>query len=165
MALDDDTLKQLLDTLDKFVTRRLRPLESQVGADDNIPDDVIEEMKALGLFGLTIPEQYGGLGLNMSEEVAVARVFGHTSPAFRSAFGTNVGIGSQSLVIDGTEEQKQKYLPKMATGEVIGSFCLTEPDAGSDAAAVRMTAKLDGDHYVLNGTKRFITNPCKKSRN
>jgi acyl-CoA dehydrogenase len=161
MALDDDTLKQLLDTLDKFVTRRLRPLESQVGADDNIPDDVIEDMKALGLFGLTIPEQYGGLGLNMSEEVAVARVFGHTSPAFRSAFGTNVGIGSQSLVIDGTEEQKQKYLPKMATGEVIGSFCLTEPDAGSDAAAVRMTAKLDGDHYVLNGTKRFITNAPK----
>jgi acyl-CoA dehydrogenase len=161
MALDDDTLKQLLDTLDKFVTRRLRPLESQVGAEDNIPDDVIEEMKALGLFGLTIPEQYGGLGLNMSEEVAVARVFGHTSPAFRSAFGTNVGIGSQSLVIDGTEDQKQKYLPKMATGEVIGSFCLTEPDAGSDAAAVRMTAKLDGDHYVLNGTKRFITNAPK----
>ncbi|MDG1207408.1 MAG: acyl-CoA dehydrogenase family protein, partial [Pseudomonadales bacterium] len=158
MALDTETLNQLLDTIDKFVTQRLRPLESQVGNDDAIPDDVIQEMRDLGLFGLTIPENYGGLGLNMSEEVAVAQVFGHTSPAFRSVFGTNVGIGSQSLVIDGTEEQKQKYLPKMATGEIIGSFCLTEPEAGSDAASVRTTAKKQGDVYVINGTKRYITN-------
>lgn len=158
MALDNDTLKQLLDTLERFVNERLVPLESQVGNEDRIPDDVIEDMKQLGLFGLTIPEEYGGLGLNMSEEVAVARVFGHTSPAFRSAFGTNVGIGSQSLVIDGTEEQKQYYLPKMATGEIIGSFCLTEPEAGSDAAAVRTSAVKDGDGYRINGTKRYITN-------
>jgi acyl-CoA dehydrogenase len=161
MALDDATLKQLLDTVEKFVTERLRPLESQVGLEDAIPDEVIEEMKVMGLFGLTIPEQYGGLGLNMSEEVAVAQVFGHTSPAFRSVFGTNVGIGSQSLVIDGTEEQKQAYLPGMATGEIIGSFCLTEPDSGSDAASVKTTAKKNGDHYILNGTKRFITNAPK----
>ncbi len=161
MALDKETLKQFLDTLERFVEQRLRPLESQVGSEDRIPDDVFEEMKTLGLFGLTIPEQYGGLGLNMSEEVAVARVFGHTSPAFRSAFGTNVGIGSQSLVIDGTQAQKKHYLPRMATGEIIGSFCLTEPDAGSDAASVRMTAKKDADSYVLNGTKRFITNAPK----
>ena len=161
MALDAETLEQFLDTIGKFVDNRLRPLESQVGAEDRIPDDVIEEMKELGLFGLTIPEEYGGLGLNMSEEVAVARVFGHTSPAFRSVFGTNVGIGSQSLIIDGTEEQKRQWLPGMATGEIIGSFCLTEPDAGSDAAAVRTTAKRDGDVYVLNGTKRFITNAPK----
>ena len=145
MALDQDTLKQLLDTLDRFVNERLRPLESKVGNEDKVPEEIVDEMKALGLFGLTIPEKYGGLGLNMSEEVAVARVFGQTSPAFRSTFGTNVGIGSQSLVIDGTEEQKQHYLPRMATGEIIGSFCLTEPDAGSDAAAVRMTAVKDGD--------------------
>ncbi len=158
MALDEETLGQFLDTLGRFVDRRLRPLESQVGTEDKIPEEVIEEMKELGLFGLTIPEEFGGLGLNMSEEIAVARVFGHTSPAFRSAFGTNVGIGSQSLVIDGTIEQKQHYLPRMATGEIIGSFCLTEPEAGSDAASVRMTAKKDGDHYLLNGTKRYITN-------
>ncbi|MFP6808661.1 MAG: acyl-CoA dehydrogenase family protein [Pseudomonadales bacterium] len=158
MALDQETLGQFLDTLSKFVDKRLRPLESQVGTEDKIPESVIEEMKALGLFGLTIPEEYGGIGLNMSEEVAVARVFGHTSPAFRSAFGTNVGIGSQSLVIDGTAEQKQHYLPRMATGEVIGSFCLTEPDAGSDAASVKMTARKDNGNYILNGTKRFITN-------
>ncbi len=158
MALDDQTLNQLLDTVDKFVNERLRPLESQVGEEDRIPDDVIVEMKALGFYGLTIPESYGGLGLNMSEEVEVARLFGHTSPAFRSAFGTNVGIGSQSLVIDGTEEQKQHYLPGMATGEIVGSFCLTEPEAGSDSAAVKTTARKQGDDYVLNGTKRYITN-------
>jgi acyl-CoA dehydrogenase len=161
MALDADTLKQLLDTVEKFVENRLRPLESKVGAEDMIPDDVIQDMRELGLFGLTIPEAYGGLGLNMSEEVAVARVFGHTSPAFRSIFGTNVGIGSQALIIDGTEAQKQQYLPAMATGEIIGSFCLTEPDAGSDAASVRLTAKRDGTDYLLNGTKRYITNAPK----
>ncbi|XOV88553.1 MAG: acyl-CoA dehydrogenase family protein [Pseudomonadota bacterium] len=161
MALDKETLGQLLDTIDKFVENRLRPLESQVGMDDAIPDDVIEEMKALGLFGLTIPEEYGGLGLNMSEEVAVARAFGHTSPAFRSVFGTNVGIGSQALIIDGSHEQKQAYLPKMATGECIGSFCLTEPESGSDAASVRTTARKEGDYYRLNGTKRYITNAPK----
>ncbi len=161
MALDKETLGQLLDTIDRFVENRLKPLESQVGMDDAIPDDVIEEMKALGLFGLTIPEEYGGLGLNMSEEVAVARAFGHTSPAFRSVFGTNVGIGSQALIIDGSAEQKQAYLPKMATGECIGSFCLTEPESGSDAASVRTTAKKEGDYYRLNGTKRYITNAPK----
>jgi len=158
MALDSDTLQQLLDTLSRFVDERLRPLESQVAQDDAIPEDVIRDMKDLGLFGLTIPEAYGGLGLNMQEEVAVARVFGRTSPAFRSAFGTNVGIGSQSLVIDGTEAQKQHYLPKMATGDIVGSFCLSEPEAGSDAASVRTTARKDGDDYIINGTKRYITN-------
>ena len=158
MALDSDTLQQLLDTLSRFVSERLRPLESQIAADDRIPDTIVKEMKDLGLFGLTIPLEYGGLGLNMQEEVAVARVFGRTSPAFRSAFGTNVGIGSQSLVIDGTEAQKQYYLPKMATGEIVGSFCLSEPEAGSDAASVRTTAVKDGDAYVINGTKRYITN-------
>jgi acyl-CoA dehydrogenase len=154
MALDQETMDQLLNTVDRFVEQRLRPLESQVGENDKIPDDVIEEMKQLGFYGLTIPEAYGGLGLNMSEEIQVVRLFGHTSPAFRSAFGTNVGIGSQSLVIDGTEAQKQQYLPKMATGEIVGSFCLTEPEAGSDAASVKMTAVKVGSNYRLNGTKR-----------
>jgi len=161
MAIDESTLQQLLDTLEKFVTNRLRPLESQVGTQDAMPDDLIEEMRKLGLFGLSIPEEYGGLGLNMTEEVAATRILGHTSPAFRSIFGTNVGIGSQSLVIDGTEQQKRHYLPKMATGEIIGSFCLTEPDAGSDAASVQLEARLDGDHYLLNGSKRYITNAPK----
>jgi acyl-CoA dehydrogenase len=158
MALDKETLNQFLDTVSKFVDTRLKPLESQVAHDDKMPDELVEEMKAMGLFGLTIPEQYGGLGLNMAEEVKVIAIMGRTSPAFRSVFGTNVGIGSQAIVIDGTEEQKSHYLPRMATGEIIGSFCLTEPDAGSDAGSLKLSAVREGDDFILNGTKRFITN-------
>jgi len=163
MALDNETLNQLLDTIERFVRERLVPNENKVADDDAIPDDLIAEMKELGLFGLSIPEEYGGLGLTMEEEVQVAFLLGGTSPAFRSLLGTNNGIGSQGIVIDGTEEQKKYYLPKMATGEIIGSFALTEPDSGSDAASLKTTAIRDGDDYVLNGTKRFITNAPEAS--
>ncbi|AZT82540.1 acyl-CoA dehydrogenase [Marinobacter sp. NP-4(2019)] len=158
MALDRDTLNQFVDTVRRYVRDRLIPLEMQVAEEDRIPDDVIDEMKDMGLFGLSIPEEFGGLGLTMSEEVAVIQEMGYTSPAFRSMFGTNVGIGSQGIVIDGTPEQKAKYLPLMASGELIGSFALTEPDAGSDAGSVATTARRDGDHYIINGSKRYITN-------
>jgi acyl-CoA dehydrogenase len=156
--LDPETLSQLLDTVRRFVRERLVPNEARIAEEDAIPAKIIAEMRALGLFGLSIPEAYGGLGLTMSEEVQVAFELGQTSPAFRSMIGTNNGIGSQGIVMDGTEEQKQKYLPKLATGEIIGSFALTEPDAGSDAASLRTTARRSDDAYVLNGTKRFITN-------
>lgn len=158
MALDADTLNQLLSTLERFVRDRLIPLEAQVSEQDLIPPEVVEEMKALGLFGMTIPVEYGGLGLAMEEECRAVQVLGRAAPAFRSVFGTNNGIGSQGLVMDGTEEQKNHYLPKMATGEIIGSFALTEPDVGSDSGAVKTTAVADGDEFVLNGTKRYITN-------
>jgi acyl-CoA dehydrogenase len=115
-------------------------------------------MRQLGLFGLTIPEEFGGLGLTMEEEVRVLFELCKTSPAFRSIIGTTVGIGSQGILMDGTPEQKAQYLPRLATGELIASFALTEPDAGSDAASLRTTAILEGDHYLVNGTKRFITN-------
>jgi acyl-CoA dehydrogenase len=115
-------------------------------------------MRELGLFGISIPEQYGGLGLNMEEEALLMLEIGRAAPAFRSIFATNVGIGAQGIVIDGTEAQKEKYLPQLASGQMIGSFALTEPDIGSDAGSVRTSAVRDGDHYVLNGTKRFITN-------
>jgi len=161
MALDLDTREQLIDTVRRFVTERLRPLEAKVAEDDAMPADVVEEMKALGLFGLSIPEQYGGLDLSMEDECLVAIELGRTSPAFRSTFGTNVGIGSQGLCMFGTEAQKQKYLPGIASGEIITSFALTEPEAGSDSANVQTRAVLDGDAYVLNGAKRFITNANK----
>jgi acyl-CoA dehydrogenase len=118
-------------------------------------------MRELGLFGLTIPQEYGGMGLACEEEVQVAMALGRTSPAFRSVIGTNLGIGSQGLVIDGTPEQKEKYLPGLASGALIGSFALTEPEAGSDAASLRTSARRDGDHYVINGTKRYITNATR----
>ncbi len=158
MALDAETLNQLIATLERFVAERLIPLEARISEEDRIPPEVIEEMKQLGLFGMTIPEAYGGLGLSTEEECRVVQVLGRTSPAFRSVFGTNNGIGSQGLVMDGTEAQKSYYLPKMATGEIIGSFALTEPDVGSDSGAVKTSARPDGDDYVLNGTKRYITN-------
>jgi acyl-CoA dehydrogenase len=158
MSLDSDTLKQFLDTLDRFVRERLIPNEERVADDDKIPAELIQEIREMGLFGMAIPEEFGGLGLTMTEEVAAAFVLGQTSPAFRSLVGTNNGIGSQGIIIDGTPEQKAKYLPKLATGEIIASFALTEPEAGSDAGSLRTSARLDGDHYVLNGTKRYITN-------
>lgn len=158
MALDKDTLEQLTDLVRRYVAERLVPLEAQVAAQDHISDDVIEEMKEMGLFGLSIPEEYGGLGLSMSEEVAIIQEMGYTSPVFRSVFGTNVGIGSQGIIMDGTAQQKAQYLPLMASGELVGSFALTEPQAGSDAGAVVTSAVLEGDNYRINGTKRFITN-------
>lgn len=158
MIRDQETLDQLLAMVSRFVRERLVPAEQQVAEEDAIPEDILQEMKELGLFGLSIPEEYGGLGLTMEEEAMVAFEVGKTSPAFRSIFGTNNGIGAQGILIDGTEEQKRKYVPKLATGELIGSFCLTEPDVGSDAGAVKTRAERDGDHYILNGTKRFITN-------
>ena len=158
MALDQDILDHLLETVRRFVKNRLVPLEAQVAETDQIPESIIDEMRDLGLFGLTIPEQYGGLGLNTEEECQVAIELGYTSAAFRSIIGTNNGIGSQGLIMDGTEEQKELYLPRLATGEIIGSFALTEPNVGSDSAKVQTKATKDGNHYILNGTKRWITN-------
>ena len=158
MIRDEQMLEQLLSTLRDFVQNELRPLEHEVDETDAIPEHIVQQMREMGLFGLTIPEEFGGLGITMEEEVRVAFELGHTSAAFRSLIGTNNGIGSSGILIDGTEEQKQKYLPRYASGEIIGSFCLTEPDSGSDAAALKTSAVKDGDFYILNGTKRFITN-------
>ena len=158
MIRDPETLNALLDTVNRFVRERLVPAEALVSETDEIPADIVREMKEMGLFGLTVPEEFGGLALTMEEEVEVMLAMGQTSPCFRSLFGTTVGIGSQGIVFDGTPEQKAKYLPPLATGELIASFALTEPEAGSDAASLRTTAIRDGDHYVVNGTKRYITN-------
>jgi acyl-CoA dehydrogenase len=151
---DQDTLNALLDAVNRFVRERLVPAEALVAETDEIPPDIVQEMKALGLFGMTVPEDYGGLGLTMEEESLVIIAMGQTSPCFRSLFGTTVGIGSQGILLDGTEAQKARYLPRLATGELIASFALTEPEA----ASLRTAAVRDGDHYVVNGTKRFITN-------
>ncbi len=158
MIRDPETMSAFVDSVRRFVTERLVPAEHTVAETDEIPEDIVADMKAMGMFGLTVPEAYGGLGLTMEEEALVMFEMGRTSPAFRSLFGTTVGIGSQGILIDGTQEQKDKYLPRLATGELIASFALTEPEAGSDAASLRTTAQREGDVYVINGTKRFITN-------
>ena len=155
---DPEIIAALRASLARFVRERLVPNEAIVAETDAIPPAIVDEMKALGLFGLSIPEEYGGLGLTMEEEVEVAFEIGKTSPAFRSLIGTNNGIGSQGIILDGTPEQKTFWLPKLASGELVASFALTEPGSGSDAASLVTSAKRAGDHYVLNGTKRFITN-------
>jgi acyl-CoA dehydrogenase len=157
-GLDSDVFEQLRTAVRRFVRERLVPLERKVDEDNAVPPSIIAEMRDLGIAGLTIPTDYGGLGLSSLEEAQIVMELGWTSPAFRSVFGTNIGIGAQGIVIDGTEEQRRAYLPALAAGELVSSFCLTEPEAGSDAASLRTTARRDGDGYVINGTKRFITN-------
>ena len=163
MIRDEETLNILLDSISRFVREVLVPNENLVAETDTIPPAIVAQMRELGLFGLSIPEAYGGLQLSMEEEVRVAFEIARTSPAFRSLIGTNNGIGSQGIVIDGTEAQKQHYLPKLAAGEIIGSFALTEAGSGSDAASLRTTAVRDGDFYILNGSKRYITNAPEAS--
>ncbi|MGE4451975.1 acyl-CoA dehydrogenase family protein [Castellaniella sp.] len=162
MALDHESFDLLLASVQRFIADRLVPAEDEVETRDEVPSDIVDDMKAMGLFGLSIPEEYGGIGLSMAQECAVAYELGRTSLAFRSVFGTNVGIGSQGILMDGTEAQKREILPRVASGDLIMSFALTEPDAGSDAASLKTRGQRvqdeSGSHYVLSGTKRFITN-------
>lgn len=158
MALDTETFSLFRDSVQRFIRDRLVPAEDQVERDDEVPADIVADMKDMGLFGISTPEEYGGSGLSMQQECKIVQDLGRTSFAFRSVLGTNVGIGSQGILMDGTEAQKREWLPRIASGDVISSFALTEPDAGSDAASLRTRADRDGDDYVLNGTKRFITN-------
>ncbi|ALS58724.1 acyl-CoA dehydrogenase family protein [Pandoraea norimbergensis] len=157
-GLDSESFALLLATVQRFIRERLVPAENDVEEDDEVPAALVEDMKEMGLFGLSIPEEYGGIGLSMAQEVRVAYEFGQTSLAFRSVFGTNVGIGSQGILMDGTDAQKSDLLPRVASGDLVMSFALTEPDAGSDPAALKTRAVLDGDTYVIDGVKRFITN-------
>lgn len=156
--VDVDTLQSMVDQTRRFVRDDLIPAEEWVEEHDEIPDHIVEKLRDFGYFGMTIPEQYGGLGLSMFEEVSVVCEIGYASPVFRSYFGTSNGVGTLGIIIDGTEEQRRKYLPRISAGDLIASFCLTEPGAGSDAAALATKATRDGDHYIINGTKRFTTN-------
>ena len=156
--MDTETFGLLKDQLARYVEERLIPAEDAVEEGDDIPPDIVSEFKAMGLFGLSVPEEFGGLGLTMAEESQLVRILTRASVTFRSLIGTTVGIGSQGIMIDGTAEQKATWLPKFATGEAIASFALTEPGAGSDAASLRCSAVREGDYYRINGTKRYITN-------
>lgn len=158
MPLDQETFHLLKASVQRFVQERLVPQEDYVEEHDEVPESVVGDMKELGLFGLSIPEEYGGIGLSMAQECEVVHELGQTALAFRSLVGTNIGIGSQGILMDGTEEQKTHYLPRIASGELIVAFALTEPDAGSDAASLKTRAVRDGDDYLISGTKRFITN-------
>jgi acyl-CoA dehydrogenase len=158
MAIDSESFSILLDAVRRFVRERLVPAENEVEEHDEVPAAIVDDMGKLGLFGLSIPEEFGGIGLSMAQECAVAYELGRTALAFRSVAGTNIGIGSQGILMDGTPEQKASWLPRIASGELIMSFALTEPDAGSDASSLKTRGVRDGDHYVLSGGKRYITN-------
>jgi acyl-CoA dehydrogenase len=148
----------VLSSVREFVRAQVVPLEDEIEAADEVPEKLREACKAMGLYGFAIPEAYGGIGLSMSEEVELAMELGWTTPSLRSLFGTNNGIAGQVLLAGGSDAQKQEWLPRLATGEVVASFALTEPDAGSDPSSLTTTAVRDGAEWVVTGTKRWITN-------
>ncbi len=150
--------KMMVDTVRRFVKKDLDPISQQVEDEDHIPEEIVQQMRELGLFGLSIPEQFGGLDVGVLGECLVYEELSKANACFRTRIGTNNGIGSQGIVLDGTDEQREKYLPLLASGEWTSCFALSEPEAGSDAANVQTTAVLDGDHWILNGLKHFITN-------
>lgn len=158
MIRDTAAFDETLQSLRRYVRERLIPREAEVEAGDEVPADLVEDMARLGFFGWSIPEAWGGAGMTTEELVLAAMELSQASVAFRARVGTNTGIGSEALVADGTPAQKDRYLPLLASGQLTGAFALTEPEAGSDATALKTTAVRDGDHYVLNGTKCFITN-------
>ena len=156
--MDSSELEEILGGVRRFVREVVVPLEPQIDDTDEIPAEVVAQAKAMGLYGFAIPEEYGGLGLSAHEEMQLVMELGWTTPSFRSLFGTNNGIAGHTLLEGGTPDQKKTYLPKLASGEWVASFGLTEPDAGSDPGSLRTRADRRGDDWVINGTKRYITN-------
>jgi len=153
-----EDLRMMQETMRRFVGKDLEPISRQLEEEGRIPEEIVQKMRELGLFGLPIPEEYGGLGLSTLGEILVYEELTKTNACFRSRIGTSNGIGSMGILMDGTEDQKQKYLPRIASGEWTAAFALSEPEAGSDAANIKTEAVLDGDRWVLNGMKHFITN-------
>ncbi|MBX3609211.1 MAG: acyl-CoA dehydrogenase family protein [Hydrogenophaga sp.] len=158
MIRDPDAFARLLTDVREFVRNECLPLEEQIDIDDQIPEALVQRMREVGLFGHSIPEAYGGAGLTSEELSLVNMEVSQVATTFRARFGGNTGIASESLVVDGTPAQKDKYLPQLASGRVTGCFALTEPQAGSDATALDTVAVRDGDHFVITGRKCFITN-------
>src|SRR5947209_13007180 len=156
--MDAEDFRQIRDAVRELVREQVVPRGEPIEDEDRIPDELRATAAEMGLFGYALPEEYGGLGVTMSKDVQLAFEFGYTTPAFRSLFGTNNGIAGQVIARFGSDEQKKAYLPRMAAGELIGSFALTEAEAGSDPAGVRTSARRDGEEWVINGGKRYITN-------
>lgn len=154
----DDDFREILAQTRHFIRTAVVPREPEILADDRVPDDLREQAKKMGLFGYAIPQQWGGLGLDLRQDVELAMEFGYTSLALRSMFGTNNGIAGQVLVGFGTDEQKTTWLEGIASGDVVASFALTEAGAGSNPSGLRTKAVRDGSHWVISGEKRFITN-------
>jgi len=157
-AVSDEDFTEILNATRHFIRTAVVPRENEILAQDRVPDDIRADAKKMGLFGYAIPQEWGGLGLNIVQDVELAMEFGYTSMAVRSMFGTNNGIAGQVLVGFGTDEQKQRWLEGIASGDVVASFALTEPGAGSNPAGLKTKAVRDGDDWIIDGQKRFITN-------
>ncbi len=151
-------VRQLCAEIRRFIQKEVDPRSRWIEEHDAIPDDLMQMARELGLFGLTIPEQYGGIGLDLGGKCAVEEEMGRTNYGFATVIGNHTGISTTGIVALGNEAQKRKYLPKMATGEWVGCFALTEPQAGSNPADIGTSAVKKGDRYVLNGEKIYITN-------
>lgn len=158
----DEDLLTLKRNVRNFIQSEVEPIAMQIEEEDNIPENIIQLSREMGLFGLSIPEGYGGLGIGMVEKCALYEEIGQTHNGYTTLIGAHTGIGTVGIVELGNEQQKCKYLPAMASGEKIGAFALTEPDAGSNAANLKTTAVKNGDKYVLNGLKHYITNALGK---
>jgi acyl-CoA dehydrogenase len=150
--------RDILEATRDFVRSVVMPRELEVMNENRVPDDIRDQAKKLGLFGYAIPQEWGGLGLDITQDVELAMEFGYTTLALRSMFGTNNGIAGQVLVGFGTDEQKTRWLEGIASGDVVASFALTEPGAGSNPAGLRTKAVRDGDSWVITGRKQYITN-------
>ncbi|GLZ07574.1 acyl-CoA dehydrogenase [Actinomadura sp. NBRC 104412] len=156
--MDSQEFAEVLAAVRAFVREQVVPREDEIEETDAIPKDVRQKSMEMGLFGYALPEEYGGLGLSLGEEVRLVFELGYTTPAYRSMFGTSNGIAGQVLVNAGDAEQRARWLPRLASGEIIASFALTEAEAGSDPSTLTTTAVRDGGEYVIDGAKRFITN-------
>ncbi|BBZ77746.1 acyl-CoA dehydrogenase [Mycolicibacterium anyangense] len=156
--VSDDDFREILAQTRQFVRSAVVPRESEIVAGDKVPDDLRDQAMKMGLFGYAIPQQWGGLGLDITQDVELAMELGYTCLSLRSMFGTNNGIAGQVLVGFGTDEQRTRWLEPIATGEVVASFALTEPGAGSNPSGLKTKAVRDGDHWVINGSKQYITN-------
>jgi acyl-CoA dehydrogenase len=158
VQVGDQDFRDILDATREFVRSVVMPRELEIMNDNRVPDDIRDQTKKMGLFGYAIPQEWGGLGLNLSQDVELAMELGYTTLALRSMFGTNNGIAGQVLVGFGTDEQKSRWLEGIASGDVVASFALTEPGAGSNPAGLRTKAIRDGSDWVLTGRKQYITN-------
>ena len=156
--MDPEAFEGILRTVRDFVRTRVVPLEDRIEREDEVPGELRHAAREMGLYGFALPERYGGLGFGMQEECRLVIELGYTTPAFRSLFGSNNGIAGHVLVEGGTDAQRAYWLPRIASGEVVASFALTEPEAGSDPSGLTTTARPDGGEWVLDGTKRYITN-------
>ena len=157
-TVSDQDFAEYLESIRRFTDEKLIPAERRVEDEDAVPEEIVDEMRRLGLFGMTIPEDYGGLGLSIEQQCLATMEFTRASCVYRARFSTTLGLSSQAILYNGTDEQKREWLPRMASGEATASFALTEPEAGSDAGALKTKAVPDGNGYVISGQKCYITN-------